>query len=140
MSSEPPEEPHYRNEPHILSPASPKPIHFPTPTNIPVLEMQMDLDFNQMEPHMSDPAMHNTDVRPDFWRDPNEPPEEHQQTQKDGMEGAGQFSAGVENEGAVPEGESANQQSGNDDAPNCVDGPVAFALENMVPSSAPASV
>ncbi|KAK3679099.1 nuclear polyadenylated RNA-binding protein 3 [Vermiconidia calcicola] len=42
MSSETPEEPHLRSEPSILSPASPKPIHFPTPTNIPVLEMQMN--------------------------------------------------------------------------------------------------
>lgn len=25
---------------------------------------------------MADPAMHNTEVRPDFWRDPNEPQEE----------------------------------------------------------------
>jgi len=75
-TSEPPEEPHYRNEPHLLSPASPKPIHFPTPTNIPVLEMQMDVGFNQTEAHMSDPAMHNTEVRPDFWRDPNEQQQE----------------------------------------------------------------
>lgn len=74
--SEPPEEPHLRSEPSLLSPTSPKPLHFPTPTNIPVLEMQMDVGFNQTEAHMSDPAMHNTDVRPDFWRDPNDPNED----------------------------------------------------------------
>lgn len=72
MSSEPPEEPHLRSEPSPLSPASPKPIHFPAPTNIPVLEMQMDVGFNQTEAHMNDPAMHNTDIRPDVWRDPKE--------------------------------------------------------------------
>ena len=32
----------------------------------------MDVGFNQTEAHMNDPAMHNTEVRPDFWRDPNE--------------------------------------------------------------------
>jgi nuclear polyadenylated RNA-binding protein 3 len=74
--SEPPEEPLQRSEPALLSPASPKPLHFPQPTNIPVLDMQMDVAFNQTEPHMADPSMHNTDVRPDFWRDPNEPPPE----------------------------------------------------------------
>ena len=76
MSSEPPEEPHWQSEASILSPASPKPIHFPTPTNIPVLEMQIDVGFNQTEAHMADPAMHNTGVRPDYWRDPNEKTEE----------------------------------------------------------------
>lgn len=34
--------------------------------------MQTDVDFNQTEIHMSDPGMRNTEVRPDFWRDPNE--------------------------------------------------------------------
>ena len=72
MGSAPPEEPHFQSEPSILSPASPKPIHFPTPTNIPVLENQMDVAYNQTEAHMSDPAMHDTEVRPDVWRDPNE--------------------------------------------------------------------
>ena len=71
MSSEPPEEPHLRSEPNILSPASPKPIHFPAPTNIPILEMQTDVGFNQTEAHMNDPAMHDTEVRPNAWRDPN---------------------------------------------------------------------
>lgn len=70
--SEPPDEPLNVAEPQLLSPASPKPIHFPTPTNIPVLEMQMDVGFNQTEAHMNDPAMRNTEVRPNLWRDPNE--------------------------------------------------------------------
>ena len=69
---EPPEEPYTYSEAALLSPASPKPLHFPTPTNIPILEMQTDVDFNQTEAHMSDPAMRNTEVRPDIWRDPNE--------------------------------------------------------------------
>lgn len=75
MSPEPPEEPQLRSQHRILSPTSPKPMHFPTPTNMTVLQMQMDVGFNQTEAHMNDPAMHNTEVRPDFWRDPNEQPE-----------------------------------------------------------------
>jgi hypothetical protein len=62
----------FRNEPHLLSPASPKPMHFPASVNVLVLAMQMDLGFNKTEAHMSDPAMHNADVRPDFWRHPAE--------------------------------------------------------------------
>lgn len=78
-SSAPPGEPLNVSEPHPLSPASPKPIHLPASTTIPVLEMQMDVGFNQTEIHMSDPAMHNTEVRANFWRDPNEVHEEKQQ-------------------------------------------------------------
>lgn len=70
--SEPPDEPHLKSEPHLMSPASPKPMHFPAPANIPVLENMMDVGFNQTEAHMNDPAMRDTQVRPDFWRDPNE--------------------------------------------------------------------
>nr|POE64834.1 putative rna-binding protein c3h8.09c [Quercus suber] len=70
--TEPPDEPHHKSEPHLLSPASPKPIHFPAPTNIPVLENMMDVGFNQTEAHMSDPSMRITEVRPDFWRDNND--------------------------------------------------------------------
>lgn len=73
---EPPEDAYVRSEPHLLSPASPKPIHFPQPTNIPVLENMMDVGYNQTEAHMSDPAMRNTELRPGAWRDPNEPSEE----------------------------------------------------------------
>jgi hypothetical protein len=45
---------------------------FPQPTSIPILEMQMDVDFNQTEIHMSDPSTRNTELRPDAWRDPDE--------------------------------------------------------------------
>jgi len=65
------DEPHLRSEPALLSPASPKPLHFPTPTNIPVLDKMMDVGFNQTEPHMADPAMHDTELRPGAWQDPN---------------------------------------------------------------------
>lgn len=70
--SEPPEDAYVRSEPHLLSPASPKPIHFPQPTNIPVLENMMDVGYNQTEAHMSDPAMRNTELRPGAWREPND--------------------------------------------------------------------
>lgn len=68
----PPDEPHLRSEPALLSPASPKPLHFPTPTNIPVLDKMMDVGFNQTETHMADPAMHNTELRPGAWQDPKD--------------------------------------------------------------------
>lgn len=70
--SEPPDEPYLRSAPSILSPASPKPVQYPQPTNIPVLENMMDIGFNQTEAHMGDPAMRDTGLRPDAWRDPNE--------------------------------------------------------------------
>jgi nuclear polyadenylated RNA-binding protein 3 len=65
------DEPHMRSEPALLSPASPKPLHFPAPTNIPVLDKMMDVGFNQTEPHMADPAMHDTELRPGAWQDPD---------------------------------------------------------------------
>lgn len=68
-----PDEPHLRSEIALLSPASPKPLHFPAPTNIPVLDNMMDVGFNQTEIHMADPAMHNTELRPGAWQDPNAP-------------------------------------------------------------------
>ncbi|KAK4556376.1 nuclear polyadenylated RNA-binding protein 3 [Recurvomyces mirabilis] len=71
-SSEPPDEPLQQSEAALLSPASPKPLHFPTPTNIPILEMQADVDFNQTEMHMNDPGMRNTELRPNLWQDPSE--------------------------------------------------------------------
>ncbi|QIX00140.1 hypothetical protein AMS68_005657 [Peltaster fructicola] len=66
---EEPEEPHLHSEASLLSPASPKPIHFPTPTNIPVLNNMMDVSFNQTELHMQDPSMRNTEVREGAWKD-----------------------------------------------------------------------
>ncbi|KAK4496926.1 hypothetical protein PRZ48_011375 [Zasmidium cellare] len=89
--SEPPEEP-FRSYHSILSPASPKPLQFPQPTNIPVLENMMDVGFNQTEAHMGDPAMHNTDLRPDAWRDPND-----QNNQNNAINHASPFSTGGDN-------------------------------------------
>lgn len=64
-----PEEPHYRSELSVLSPASPKPLHFPTPTNIPVLNNMMDVEYNQTELHMQNPAMRNTELRDGAWKE-----------------------------------------------------------------------
>ncbi|GIZ38646.1 hypothetical protein CKM354_000205700 [Cercospora kikuchii] len=69
---EPPEEAWLRSEPALLSPASPKPLHFPQPTSIPVLDKMMDVGFNQAEPHMNNAAMHDTELRPGAWRDPDD--------------------------------------------------------------------
>ncbi|KAK3117137.1 nuclear polyadenylated RNA-binding protein 3 [Teratosphaeriaceae sp. CCFEE 6253] len=100
-SSEPPEEPFQTSEPTPLSPASPKPLHFPAPTNIPILEMQTDVDFNQTEPHMADPAMRNTEVRPDIWRDPNEP-EDHASPYSTGGEATNAMQAETAAQDAEP--------------------------------------
>jgi nuclear polyadenylated RNA-binding protein 3 len=53
MTSE--EAPEYTSELNILSPVSPKPVHYPVPSNIPVLENQIDLVFNQTGTHMVEP-------------------------------------------------------------------------------------
>lgn len=85
-----PDEPHLRSEPALLSPASPKPLHFPAPTNIPVLDKMMDVGFNQTEPHMADPAMHDTELRPGAWQDPDAPKHEAAGQAPTGEEGAAQ--------------------------------------------------
>ncbi|EMC99964.1 hypothetical protein BAUCODRAFT_145295 [Baudoinia panamericana UAMH 10762] len=122
--SEPPEEPYQTSEVALLSPASPKPIHFPTPTNIPVLEMQTDVEFNQTEAHMSDPAMHNTEVRPDFWRAPNEQLEE--------ADHASPFSTGGGDAADVADEEGATNESDipGSDANEATDNTESFASGN----------
>ncbi|RMY90461.1 hypothetical protein D0861_03671 [Hortaea werneckii] len=119
--SEPPEEPFNRSEPATLSPASPKPIHFPAPTTIPLLELQMDVDHNQVEKHMADPAMHNTEVRPDFWRDPNEQQQEQEQQQKQQQNGEEQQAqaqsiiASTDDQVTAPAQEGATGQTANEE-------------------------
>ncbi|KAI5212968.1 hypothetical protein AUEXF2481DRAFT_31257 [Aureobasidium subglaciale EXF-2481] len=55
----PPEEaPEYTSELKLLSPVSPKPVHYPVPSNIPVLENQIDPVFNQTGTHMAEAAHH----------------------------------------------------------------------------------
>ena len=49
-SSPPPEAPYYRGK--TLTPESPCPVHLPEPSNIPVLQNQIDPVFNQMSTHM----------------------------------------------------------------------------------------
>ena len=48
------EAPHYRTKP--LTPESPVPLHIPEPQNIPVLQNQNDIEFNQMSTHMEAPT------------------------------------------------------------------------------------
>lgn len=55
-----PEDPEYTSEPKLLSPVSPKPLHYPVPENIPVLEKQIDQLFNQTATHMSEPTVSQT--------------------------------------------------------------------------------
>lgn len=49
-SSPPPEVSYYRGK--TLTPESPRPVHLPEPSNIPVLQNQIDPFFNQMSTHM----------------------------------------------------------------------------------------
>lgn len=53
MTSSPPEAPLYRTE--ALTPECPLPVHFPEPQNIPVLQNQNDIAFNQMSTHIEAP-------------------------------------------------------------------------------------
>lgn len=48
--SPPPEGPHFRGK--TLTPESPRPVHLPEPSNIPVLRNQIDPVFNQMSTYM----------------------------------------------------------------------------------------
>lgn len=48
--SPPSEAPHYRSK--AMTPESPVPVHVPEPQNIPVLQNQNDIEFNQMSTHM----------------------------------------------------------------------------------------
>lgn len=52
----------------------------------------MDVGFNQTEAHMGDPAMHDTDLRPDAWRDPND-----QNNSNNVIDHASPFSTGGDN-------------------------------------------
>ncbi|MCJ1350324.1 MAG: hypothetical protein MMC33_000305 [Icmadophila ericetorum] len=52
-SSPPPEAPHFRGK--TLTPESPRPLHIPEPSNIPVLENQIDPIFNLMSTHIEPP-------------------------------------------------------------------------------------
>ena len=61
----------------------------------------MDVGFNQAEPHMSNAAMHNTELRPGAWRDPAE----------QNNDAPSPFSTGGDDEMQQAEGTA---QSGND--------------------------
>ena len=52
-SNPPPEAPHFRGK--TLTPESPRPLHIPEPSNIPVLERQIDPLFNLMSTHVEHP-------------------------------------------------------------------------------------
>ncbi|KAL9085954.1 MAG: hypothetical protein Q9165_007316 [Trypethelium subeluteriae] len=67
MTSSPPEEPsEFRGK--TLSPVSPKPVHIPSPSTIPVLENQMDPIFNDTSTHMGGPL---ASLPPNAYLDPN---------------------------------------------------------------------
>ena len=102
-----PDEPQLRSEIALLSPASPKPLHFPAPTNIPVLDNMMDVGFNQTEVHMADPAMHNTELRPGAWQDPNASQDESVSQAAPGKEVATQAAPSMQDSQATAQQASA---------------------------------
>src|SRR5438045_7831650 len=53
MTSSPPLEEAPQFHTQTLSPISPRPLHFPEPSKIPVLQNQMDPDFNNTANHTS---------------------------------------------------------------------------------------
>ena len=57
----PPASPEYTSPSKVLSPVSPKPLYYPQPANIPVLEKQIDPVFNQTAVHMSFASSDATD-------------------------------------------------------------------------------
>lgn len=64
----PPEDPEYTSEPKVLSPVSPKPLHYPTPHNIPILEKQIDQAFNQTSAHMAQAAVQQQQQQQPPWQ------------------------------------------------------------------------
>ena len=54
MSHSPPAEAQHYSE-NVLTPESPRPLHIPEPSNIPVLQNQIDPIFNLMSTHMDPP-------------------------------------------------------------------------------------
>ncbi|TKA71277.1 hypothetical protein B0A49_02569, partial [Cryomyces minteri] len=66
MTPDPPAEgPRYQNLGQVLSPVSPKPLHYPIPSDIPVLENQMDPVFNDTSTHMGQSHHYQPDVHHD---------------------------------------------------------------------------
>jgi hypothetical protein len=73
----------------------------------------MDVGFNQTEVHMADPAMHNTELRPGAWQDPNAPKDESIGRAAPGEEVATQAAPSMSDSQAT-----AHQASARDTVPN----------------------
>ncbi|KAI9788095.1 MAG: hypothetical protein M1816_007227 [Peltula sp. TS41687] len=67
-STSPSDIPEYRGK--TLTPVSPRPVHLPAPSNIPVLKNQMDPVFNETSTHI-DPSSNSTEIDMDFTSDQN---------------------------------------------------------------------
>ncbi|KAK4611993.1 hypothetical protein CLAFUW4_12666 [Fulvia fulva] len=134
--SEPPDEPYLRSE-ALLSPTSPKPLQFPHPTNIPVLENMMDVGFNQTEAHMNDPAMRDTTLRADAWRDPNEQQNEATDHASPFSTGGDAIDAAKQIDGVQPSGPlDASTASHSDQSPTNDDDKQFSSLLNGISNDA----
>jgi hypothetical protein len=86
-------------------------MNFPQPTSIPILDKQMDVGFNQTEVHMSDPATRNVELRPDAWRDPNEPSSTSEEQTHVQLSGADASTAQDDAPITLPQSDAADQTS-----------------------------
>ncbi|KAF2459532.1 hypothetical protein BDY21DRAFT_192118 [Lineolata rhizophorae] len=81
MTGSPPEDPsQFRGK--TLTPVSPKPVHYPSPSNIPILEAQMEPNFNESPAVMAystSSSIHPPDSNPN--RDTVEAQHQHQSQQ-----------------------------------------------------------
>lgn len=92
----------------------------------------MDVGFNQTEAHMSDPATRNTDIRPDFWRDPAEEQQQNDATASN--DHASPFSVG----GEEATGNAEEQKHDSEDVGDVSAQGVTDSTETAQPSAATA--
>lgn len=92
----------------------------------------MDVGFNQTELHMADPAMHQTELRPDAWRDPNEQPSTNTGATEQPAADSTTEPAASANAGEQPEGQFIVNGDGhsNEAAPNGHDPQQLVSLSN----------
>jgi hypothetical protein len=122
-------------------------MNFPQPTSIPILDKQMDVGFNQTEIHMSDPTTRNIELRPDAWRDPNEPAsisEQHTHVQTSDADinlGFDANAPGIQDDPSgllLPQSDDATQVSATTDAVITAENVQSHAPETGISSEIPA--
>lgn len=98
----------------------------------------MDVGFNQTEAHMGDPSMHNTGLRPDAWRDPNDQNNTNNTDQASPYSTGGDQSAQTKEVGAEPEVATHSNDTAATEALDPEPIPISDNLSNEADSSLPA--